>query len=233
VPHEDRTDQPINANYEKMEPGMGILEDIATSLLAGDDQKTVELVNQAIEKKVPTTEILDDGLIAGMNVVGEKFRKDEMYIPEVLLSARAMSAAVEVLKPLLIAEEVPSRGKVILGSIQGDLHDIGKNLVAIMLQGAGFTVVDLGIDVPAAKFIDTALAEEASVVGVSSLLTTTMPKMKGVVDLVEERGLAGQIKVLVGGAPLTEEFAQSIGADGYAYDAANAVEKVRALVGEG
>jgi 5-methyltetrahydrofolate--homocysteine methyltransferase len=212
---------------------MGILEDIGRSLQAGDDKKIVEEVAQAIEMKVPTTEILDDGLIAGMNVVGEKFRNDEMYIPEVLLSARAMAAAVKLLKPLLIAEEVPSRGKVVLGSIQGDLHDIGKNLVGIMLEGAGFTVFDLGIDVPAEKFIETAVEEDASVIGVSSLLTTTMPKMKSVVDLVEERGLSGQLKVLVGGAPLTEEFAQSIGANGYAYDAANAVEKVRELVGEG
>jgi 5-methyltetrahydrofolate--homocysteine methyltransferase len=212
---------------------MGILEDIGRSLQAGDDKKIVEEVAQAIEMKVPTTEILDDGLIAGMNVVGEKFRNDEMYIPEVLLSARAMAAAVKLLKPLLIAEEVPSRGKVVLGSIQGDLHDIGKNLVGIMLEGAGFTVFDLGIDVPAEKFIETAVEEDASVIGVSSLLTTTMPKMKSVVDLVEERGLSGQLKVLVGGAPLTEEFAQSIGANGYAYDAANAVEKVRELLGEG
>jgi 5-methyltetrahydrofolate--homocysteine methyltransferase len=144
-----------------------------------------------------------------------------------------MAAGVELLKPLLIAEKVPSRGRVVLGSIQGDLHDIGKNLVAIMLEGAGFSVIDLGIDVPAERFIDTAVDQGATVVGVSSLLTTTMPKMKGVVDLVGERGLAGQVRVLVGGAPLTEEFAVSIGADGYAYDAANAVEKVRALVGEG
>ena len=211
---------------------MGILKDIATSLLAGDDKKIVEQVTQAIEQKVPTVEILDDGLIAGMNVVGQKFRNDEMYLPEVLISARAMTAAVTLLKPLLIAEEVPSRGKVILGSVEGDLHDIGKNLVGIMLEGAGFAVVDLGIDVPAEKFIEAAVEEDASVIGVSSLLTTTMSKMKGVVDLVEERGLSGQVKVLVGGAPLTEEFAQSIGANSYAYDAASAVEKVRALVGE-
>jgi 5-methyltetrahydrofolate--homocysteine methyltransferase len=214
-----------------MEHDMEILKKIAASLMAGDDKKIVEEVAQAIEMKLPTTQILDDGLIAGMNVVGEKFRNDEMFIPEVLLSARAMAAAVELLRPLLIAEEVPSRGKVILGSIQGDLHDIGKNLVAIMLEGAGFEVVDLGIDVPAERFIEAAVEEQASVIGVSSLLTTTMPKMKGVVDLVEERGLSGQLKVLVGGAPLTEEFAQSIGADSYAYDAANAVEKVRSLLG--
>ena len=212
---------------------MGIVKDIATSLLVGDDKKIVEEVTRAIEQKVPTTEILDDGLIGGMNVVGKKFRNEEMYLPEVLLSARAMTAAVALLKPLLIAEEVPSRGKVILGSVQGDLHDIGKNLVGIMLEGAGFAVVDLGIDVPAEKFIEAAVKEDAAVIGVSSLLTTTMSKMKGVVDLVEERGLSGKVKVLVGGAPLTEEFAQSIGANSYAYDAASAVDKVRALVGEG
>ena len=212
---------------------MEILKDIATSLLAGDDKKIVEQVTQAIAEKVPTTEILDDGLIGGMNVVGQKFRNGEMYLPEVLLSARAMTAGVALLKPLLIAEEIPSRGKVVLGSVQGDLHDIGKNLVGIMLEGAGFAVVNLGIDVPAEKFIEAAVEEDASVIGVSSLLTTTMSKMKGVVDLVAERGLSGQVKVLVGGAPLTEEFAHSIGADGYAYDAASAVEKVVALVGEG
>jgi 5-methyltetrahydrofolate--homocysteine methyltransferase len=216
-----------------MEPEMGNLDDIASSLLAGDDKKIVEQVTQAIEEKVPTTEILDDGLIAGMNVVGAKFKNHEMYLPEVLLSARAMAAGVTLLKPLLIAEEVPSRGKVILGSVKGDLHDIGKNLVGIMLVGAGFAVVDLGIDVPPEKLVEAAVEEGASVIGVSSLLTTTMSNMKRVVDLVEARGLSGQIKVLVGGAPLTEEFAQSIGADGYAYDAANAVEKVVALVGKG
>ena len=212
---------------------MGILKDIATSLLAGDDKKIVEQVTQAIAEKVPTTEILDDGLIGGMNVVGQKFRNGEMYLPEVLLSARAMTAGVGLLKPLLIAEEIPSRGKVVIGSVQGDLHDIGKNLVGIMLEGAGFAVLDLGIDVSPEKFIEAAVEEGASVIGVSSLLTTTMAKMRGVVDLVEERGLSGRVKVLVGGAPLTEEFAQSIGADGYAYDAASAVEKVVALVGEG
>lgn len=211
---------------------MDILKDIATNLIAGNDAMVAEQVAQAIESKVPTVEILDDGLIAGMNVVGERFRNHEMFLPEVLLSARAMTAGVTLLKPLLIAEEVPSRGKVVLGSVQGDLHDIGKNLVGIMLQGAGFEVVDLGIDVPAEKFIDAAIAEEASVIGLSSLLTTTMGLMKGVVEMVEERGLSEKVKVIVGGAPLSEEFAQSIGADGYAYDAANAVERVLALMGE-
>jgi 5-methyltetrahydrofolate--homocysteine methyltransferase len=209
---------------------MEILKDIANNLIAGADGEVAGLVARAIESEVPTVSILDDGLMAGMNVVGDRFRNHEMYLPEVLLSARAMSAGVELLKPLLIAEEVPSRGKVVLGSVKGDLHDIGKNLVGIMLTGAGFEVVDLGIDVTAETFIDAAVSEGASVVGVSSLLTTTMTQMKGVVDLVQEKGLSEQVKVIVGGAPLTAEFARSIGADAYAYDAASAVEKILTMV---
>ena len=215
-----------------MEPTMEILNNIAKSLMAGDDTKIVEEVQQAIDEGIPTTEILDDGLIAGMNVVGVKFRNHDMFLPEVLLSARAMTAGVALLKPLLIAEDVPSRGKVVLGSVQGDLHDIGKNLVGIMLEGAGFEVVDLGIDVSPEKFIEAAITEDASVIGLSSLLTTTMDIMKGVMKLVGERGLSEKVKVIVGGAPLSEEFAKSIGAQGYAYDAANAVEKVISLMGE-
>jgi 5-methyltetrahydrofolate--homocysteine methyltransferase len=211
---------------------MAILNDISRNLIAGDDTRVAEQVAEAIQSSMPAAEILDDALIAGMAVVGDRFRKHEMFLPEVLLSARAMAAGVALLKPLLIAEEVPSRGKVVLGSVQGDLHDIGKNLVGIMLEGAGFEVVDLGIDVPAEKFVDTAVSEGASVIGVSSLLTTTMTQMKGVVDLVGERDLSGRVKVIVGGAPLSAEFAQSIGAHGYAYDAASAVEKVLTLMGE-
>jgi 5-methyltetrahydrofolate--homocysteine methyltransferase len=211
---------------------MEILVDIAKSLVAGDDKKITEQVTQAIEEGIPTSQILDDGLIAGMSVVGARFRNHEMFLPEVLLSARAMKAGVALLKPLLIAEDVPSRGKVVLGSVQGDLHDIGKNLVGIMLEGAGFEVVDVGVDVPPEKFVEAAVSEEASVVGLSALLTTTMDVMKSVVDLVGEKGLSGQMKVIVGGAPLSEEVARSIGADGYAYDAANAVERVLSMVEE-
>ncbi len=209
---------------------MEILDNIAKSLMAGDDKKITEQVTQAMEEGIPSTRILDDGLIAGMNVVGARFRNHEMFLPEVLLSARAMTAGVALLKPLLIAEDVPSRGKVVLGSVQGDLHDIGKNLVGIMLEGAGFEVVDLGVDVPPEKFVEAAVSEEASVVGLSALLTTTMDVMKSVVELVGEEGLSDQMKVIVGGAPLSEEFARSIGADGYAYDAANAVERVLSMV---
>jgi len=210
---------------------MEILNLISKSLQAGDDKGVAEQVSKAISSGIPTTDILDNGLIAGMNVVGEGFRKHQIFLPEVLLAARAMTAGVELLKPLLIAEEVPSRGKVVLGSIQGDLHDIGKNLVGIMLKGAGFDVLDLGIDVPPAKFVETAAEEGATVIGVSALLTTTMAQMGRVVELVEERGLSKEVRVIVGGAPLSEEFAQSIGAQGYAYDASNAVEKVMGLLG--
>ncbi len=212
---------------------MEILEDIAQNLIAGEDETVAELVARAIQSDVATSEILDDGLIAGMNVVGDRFRKHEMFLPEVLLAARAMAAGVTLLKPLLVAEEVPSRGKVVLGSVQGDLHDIGKNLVGIMLEGAGFEVVDLGIDVSAKKFVDAAVSEGASIIGVSSLLTTTMARMKGVVDLVDQRGLSEKVKVIVGGAPLSAEFARSIGAQAYAYDAASAVVQVQALMAEG
>ena len=211
---------------------MEILKDISRSLQAGDDKSIGGQVGQAISEKIPAANILDDGLIAGMTVVGERFRKHEIFLPEVLLAARAMTTGIEVLKPLLISENVSTRGKVVLGSIQGDLHDIGKNLVGIMLRGAGYEVIDLGIDIPPERFLDTAESEGASVIGISALLTTTMTQMKKVVELRNGRGLSDRIKVVVGGAPVSEEFARAIGADAYGYDAANAVEKVVALTGK-
>jgi 5-methyltetrahydrofolate--homocysteine methyltransferase len=211
---------------------MEILEGIAQSLQDGDDEAVARQVAQAIEEKVPTTDILDDGLIAGMNVVGARFRNHEIFLPDVLLAARAMYAGLDLLEPLLVAEEVPRRGKVVLGTVRGDLHDIGKNLVSIMLQGAGFEVVDLGNDVAPDTFVDTAESEGARVIGMSALLTTTMLGMKDVVDLVRERDLEERVKVIVGGAPVSAEFAREIGAAAYGYDAANAVEQIRLLVGE-
>ncbi len=210
---------------------MEILQQISESLQRGDHERTRELVGLAIEQKVETTRILDDGLIAGMNVVGEKFRDHEIFLPEVLLAAKAMTAAMELLKPLLIATGAPTRGKVVIGSVRGDLHDIGKNLVGIMLKGAGFEVIDLGNDVAPERFVDAAAEHGAPVIGMSALLTTTMSVMKEVVDLLGRRGMAGRVKVIVGGAPLSEQFAGEIGADAYGFDAANAVERVRALVG--
>lgn len=210
---------------------MDVLREIDEALQRGEDAAVAELTGKAIDDGLSAAEILNDGLLAGMAVVGRKFGAHEIFLPEVLLAARAMNAGVEVLKPLLIADEVPSLGKVVIGTVKGDMHDIGKNLVGIMLKGAGFEVIDLGSDVPADRFVDTAAAEGASVIGLSALLTTTMTGMKNVVDLVRERGLDNDIKVIVGGAPLSKDFASEIGAHGYGYDATSAVDLVKEISG--
>jgi 5-methyltetrahydrofolate--homocysteine methyltransferase len=209
---------------------MSILTDISNGLQQGEDERVGELTREAADQGLPPKEILDDGLIAGMNVVGEKFRTHEIFLPEVLMAARAMYAGMDILKPLLAKEGVASRGKVVIGTVRGDLHDIGKNLVAIMLRGAGYEVIDLGNDVSPEKFVEAAVDQGAELIGMSALLTTTMPVMKEVTSLLEERGLQGSIRTIVGGAPVSDEFARQIGADAYAYDAASAVERVRALV---
>jgi 5-methyltetrahydrofolate--homocysteine methyltransferase len=210
---------------------MDVLQQISESLQRGEDSKTAELTQQAIDAGLTAGEILNQGLMAGMDVIGRKFGAHEIFLPEVLLAARAMNAGVELLKPLLIAEDVPALGKVVVGTVKGDLHDIGKNLVGIMLKGAGFEVIDLGADVAPERFVDTAEEHGASVVGLSALLTTTMAGMRKVVELVNERGLKGRVKVVVGGAPLSKQFADEIGADAYGYDASNAVEVVKRLTG--
>jgi 5-methyltetrahydrofolate--homocysteine methyltransferase len=210
---------------------MEILQQISESLQKGEDQNVAELTQQAIDAGVGAGRILNDGLLAGMDVVGKRFGANEIFLPEVLLSARAMNAGMDLIKPLLIADDVPSLGKVVIGTIKGDLHDIGKNLVGIMLKGAGFDVVDLGADVAPDTFVETAEAEGASVVGLSALLTTTMIGMKDVVELIKEKGLEDKVKVIVGGAPLSQAFADEIGADAYGYDAANAVTIVKDLAG--
>ncbi|GAI93687.1 unnamed protein product, partial [marine sediment metagenome] len=169
-------------------------------------------------------EILNNGLMPGMNVVGKKFKANEMYIPEVLVAARAMHASMDVIKPLLIESDAPTRGNVVIGTVQGDLHDIGKNLVAMMLEGGGFTVIDLGVDVSAERFVEEAKKNNANIVGMSALLTTTMTGMKEVVEIFRADAKVKDVKVIVGGAPLTQEYADSIGADGYAPDAASAVD---------
>jgi 5-methyltetrahydrofolate--homocysteine methyltransferase len=210
---------------------MEVLKQINESLQRGEDQKVAELTKQAIDAGMTAAQILNDGLLSGMEVVGRRFGANEIFLPEVLLSARAMNAGVELLKPLLIEEDVPSLGKVVIGTVKGDLHDIGKNLVGIMLKGAGYEVIDLGADVAPERFVDTAQAEGATVVGLSALLTTTMVRMKDVVELVRAKGLDDRIKVIIGGAPLSQDFADDIGADAYGYDASNAVEIVRWLSG--
>jgi len=209
---------------------MEILTRLAERLEQGEDEEAATLTRAALEQKLPPADILQNGLIAGMDVVGKKFAAHEIFLPDVLLAARAMAAGMEVLKPLLEREDIPSRGKVVIGTVEGDLHDIGKNLVGVMLRGAGFEVIDLGNDVSPEAFVDTAEKEGAALIGMSALLTTTMSTMGRVVSLLQERGLAGRVQTLVGGAPVNEDFARTIGADGYAYDAANAVERARGLV---
>jgi 5-methyltetrahydrofolate--homocysteine methyltransferase len=208
---------------------MDILVKISESLQNGNHEKISELINIAIHKKVSPKDILDNGLLAGMNVIGDRFKKHQIFLPEVLLAAKAMYIGMELLKPLLIEEGIPNIGKVVLGTVQGDLHDIGKNLVGIMLKGAGFEVIDLGKGVSPEKFIEVAQEEGASIIGMSALLTTTMPVMKEVVNLLKEKELNGSIKTIIGGAPVNEEYARQIGADAYAYDAAKAVETVKLL----
>lgn len=210
---------------------MSILSDIAVGLQKGEDDRVGDLVRQALADGLEAVTILNEGLIAGMRVVGEQFRVREIFLPDVLLAARAMYAGLGLLKPLLAKDGVPTAGKVVIGSVHGDLHDIGKNLVGIMLAGAGFEVIDLGNDVPARRFVDVARDRGASVIGLSALLTTTMPVMKDVVDLVKAEGLSDRIKVIVGGAPVSDAWARQIGADAYGYDAASAVDRVRALAG--
>jgi len=211
---------------------MSTLKEIAACLERGEDQRVHELTEEAVAAGLAATEILDDGLLAGMAVVGEKFRKHEVFLPDVLLAARAMYAGLDLLEPLLKAEQAPRRGKVVLGTVRGDQHDIGKNLVGIMLEGAGYEVIDLGIDVSPEAFVDAAQNEGAAVIGLSALLTTTMGVMGEVTGLLRERGLEGKVRTLVGGAPVTADFARQIGADAFGYDAGDSVIQVQALMEE-
>jgi len=212
---------------------MNLLEDISGHLQNGDDEQVVSLTRDALDGDISARQILDDGLIAGMAVVGRKFKAHDIFLPDVLLAAKAMYAGMELLKPHFVKDGIPTRGKVVLGTVRGDLHDIGKNLVAIMLKGAGYEVIDLGNDVSPERFVDAAVDNQAPVIGMSALLTTTMPTMREVVTLLRERKLRDSVKVMVGGAPVDEQFARDIGADAYGFDGINAVECVDLLINRG
>jgi len=207
-----------------------VLNQISIFLQKGNKEKVAEFTQKAIDKKLNPQQILDDGLIAGMNIIGEKFRKHKIFLPDVLLAAKSMYAGMDKLKPLFIKQDIPSKGIIVIGSVQGDLHDIGKNLVGIMLKGAGYKILDLGNDVAPELFVSTAKKQEASVIGMSTLLTTTMPVMKKVIDLLKMEKLENQIKTIIGGAPVSKEFAEEIGADAYGFDASYAVEKIKELL---
>jgi 5-methyltetrahydrofolate--homocysteine methyltransferase len=207
---------------------MADLKALAEAIIKGDQNSAVEITRSAIDGGTEAKTILDNGLIAGMDVVGARFKKNEIYIPEVLISARAMKMAMGILEPELTKAGVEPTGKFLIGTVQGDLHDIGKNLVAMMLKGAGFEVIDLGVDVSAEKFVQHAKNTAAQLIGMSALLTTTMPGMEKTVKALKGAGVSA--KIMIGGAPVTQNYADKIGADGYAADAASAVDTAKSLV---
>ncbi len=209
---------------------MADLKQIAENLIQGKAPQVKELVQKAVDEGEDVQKILNEGLLRGMNVVGDKFKKNEFYVPEVLIAARAMKEGMQILRPLLTEEDIKGTGTVVLGTVRGDLHDIGKNLVGMMLEGAAFGVVDLGVDVAPEKFVQVAQEKNADIIGLSALLTTTMPAMKDVVSSLNKSNLKGKIKVMIGGAPVTQDYADEIGADGYAPDAASAVDKAKELL---
>ena len=208
---------------------MSIIIEISEKLQAGKARDVKNLVAQALEEGFAAKDILENGLLAGMSVVGEKFKANEVYVPEVLVAARAMKQGVAILRPHLISEDVEPTGKVVIGTVAGDMHDIGKNLVAMMLEGKGLEVIDLGVDVASEDFINTAIEQGCKIICLSALLTTTMPNMKAVIDLAKEKGIRDDVKIMVGGAPVTQAFADEIGADAYTVDAASAAEAALAF----
>jgi 5-methyltetrahydrofolate--homocysteine methyltransferase len=208
---------------------MDLYEEISASVQKGDSDQVRSLVEKALAQDLPVEKVLNKGLIAGMNVIGERFKAMDIFIPEVLVSARAMNMGLEMIKPLLAKAKVKARGKVVIGTVRGDLHDIGKNIVAMMIRGAGYEVIDLGADVPKEKFLDHVKKEGADVLAMSALLTTTMIYMREVVEELEKAKLRSKVKVVIGGAPVSRAYADRIKADGYAPDAALAVDLLKRL----
>lgn len=207
-----------------------IVKDLYEAILQGDRYATTQKVNEALERQVAPSVILNEGMIAAMTEVGRLFEEGEYYVPEMLVAARAMKEGLSILKPHLVEADVKSQGTVIAGTVKGDLHDIGKNLVCTMLEGAGFEVIDLGTDVSPEQFVEQLQERKAELVAMSALLTTTMPGMRVTIEAIEQAGLRDKVKIMVGGAPLTESYAREISADGYAPDASRAVALARSLV---
>ena len=203
------------------------LQQIASKLYEGSAPGVASLVQQALDEGLTAGEVLNGALVVGMDAVGRDFKAGELFVPEVLIAARAMHAGMDILKPLLAESEVPSAGKFMIGTVKGDLHDIGKNLVRMMMEGGGFEVIDLGVDVPPEGFVEAVQANNPDILGLSALLTTTMTSMKEVIEALEEAGLRDSVKIVIGGAPVTDAYASEIGADGYAADAASAVDVAR------
>ncbi|OQC01017.1 MAG: Methionine synthase [Firmicutes bacterium ADurb.Bin099] len=207
-----------------------IYDDISAALQKGRRKDVEALIQQAIDDKMPAKDILNKGLLAGMDIVGEKFKNNELYVPDVLVAARAMNAGTALLKPLLAEAGVESIGKVVIGTVLGDLHDIGKNLVKMMMEGKGFDVIDLGVNVSAEQFVQSAIEHDAEIIACSALLTTTMGEMANVVKVATEKGIRDKVTIMIGGAPVNEAFKISVGADIYTPDAASAAEEAAKVV---
>ncbi len=210
---------------------MADLQALAEAVISGNKDESERLTNEAVDEGVGVENIINDGLIAGMSVVGVKFKNNEFYVPEVLIAARAMHAGMDIIKPLLAESGIKPRGTVAIGTVKGDLHDIGKNLVAMMLEGGGYEVIDLEVDVSPERFVEVVNEDGPDAIGLSALLTTTMPSMKDTIDALEEAGVRDKVKIMIGGAPVTQNYADEIGADGYAPDAASAVDMIAELLG--
>lgn len=209
---------------------MDIFKEIALGVQKGDSETVLSLTEKALAENVSPKEILHQALVAGMDVIGERFKNNEVFIPEVLVSAKAMKAGMNIVKPLLADADVESKGKVVIGTVKGDLHDIGKNIVGMLLEGGGYDVIDLGADVPKEKFLEAIQKENANILGMSALLTTTMTYMREIIEALEFANLKSQVKVMIGGAPITQAYADEIKADGYAPDAASAVDLAQNLL---
>ncbi len=212
---------------------MADLQALAEAVINGDRDEAVRLAQEAVDEGVPPESIVNEGMIVGMNEVGRRFKANEFYVPEVLIAARAMHAGMDVVKPLLTESGIEPRGRVVIGTVQGDLHDIGKNLVAMMLEGGGYEMIDLGVDIPPDQFVEAVDEHSPNIVAMSALLTTTMPGMKDTIDALEGAGMRDKVKVMIGGAPVTQDYADEIGADGYAPDAASAVDLAAELISAG
>lgn len=211
---------------------MATYEELAQSVIAGQRDQVKDLVKSLIAAGNSPLEIVNEGLIAGMNVVGVRFKAGDMYVPEVLMAAKSMSGGLEIVKPLIAVADQKSQGKILLGTVKGDLHDIGKNLVGMLIESGGLEVINMGVDVSAEDFIDAIIEHEPDILALSALLTTTMPAMQDIIELLEEEELRDKVKVIIGGAPVSREYADTIGADGYAPDAGSAVELCKKLLAE-
>lgn len=209
---------------------MASFDDLSKAVISGEDDQVTTLTQTLIDSGTDPLEIVNQGLIAGMNVVGTRFKKGDMFVPEVLMSARAMSLGINLVRPLISETDMPSEGKVLIGTVKGDLHDIGKNLVGMLMESEGFTVINLGVDIAPEQFVAAAKEHNADIIAMSALLTTTMLSMKDTIDMFVEEGLRDKVSIIIGGAPISQEFADEIGADGFAPDAATACELGKRLL---